>query len=68
MLGVGYYNTKATDVLISGDRSPILGSSSYYSNDGSPERASVLNDLYIHGSDFCGAFLFEICHTDRYVI
>ncbi len=33
MLGVGYYNTKATDVLISGDRSPILGSSSYYSNE-----------------------------------
>ena len=33
MLGIGYYSTKATDVLISGERSAILGSSPYYSND-----------------------------------
>ena len=33
LVGVGYYNTKATDVLISGDRSPILGSSLYYNNE-----------------------------------
>ena len=32
-LGIGYYNTKATDVLISGDRSPLLGSSLYYNNE-----------------------------------
>jgi TonB-linked SusC/RagA family outer membrane protein len=32
-LGVGYYNHRATDVLISGERSSILGSSPYYSND-----------------------------------
>ena len=31
--GVGYYNTKAKDVLISGNRSPILGSSLYYNNE-----------------------------------
>ncbi len=33
MLSAGYFNTKASDVLISGNRSPILGSSSYYSNE-----------------------------------
>ena len=33
MLGAGYYTTKATDVLISGERSATLGSSPYYSND-----------------------------------
>jgi TonB-linked SusC/RagA family outer membrane protein len=33
MLGAAYYNTKATDVLISGERSAVLGSSPYYSND-----------------------------------
>lgn len=33
MLCVGYYTTKATDVLISGERSATLGSSPYYSND-----------------------------------
>lgn len=32
-LGLGYYATKATDVLISGDRSPVLGSSLYYNNE-----------------------------------
>ena len=33
MLGAAYYTTKATDVLISGERSAVLGSSPYYSND-----------------------------------
>ncbi|MBO4851802.1 MAG: SusC/RagA family TonB-linked outer membrane protein [Prevotella sp.] len=33
ILGAGYYTTKATDVLISGNRSPILGSSLYYNNE-----------------------------------
>lgn len=37
VLGIGYYNTKATDVLISGNRSPILGSSAYYSNEAEME-------------------------------
>ncbi|MBR7066187.1 MAG: SusC/RagA family TonB-linked outer membrane protein [Prevotella sp.] len=32
-VGAAYYNTLATDVLISGNRSPILGSSAYYSNE-----------------------------------
>jgi len=36
-LGIGYYNIQATDVLISGDRSAVLGSSSYYNNDGELE-------------------------------
>jgi TonB-linked SusC/RagA family outer membrane protein len=35
--GLQYYNTKATDVLISGDRSPILGSSAYYNNEAEME-------------------------------
>ncbi len=32
-LGIGYYSMKAKDVLISGERSAILGSSAYYNND-----------------------------------
>ena len=36
-LGVGYYNTRATNVLISGERTAILGSSPYYSNDAEME-------------------------------
>ncbi len=32
-VGLGYYSTLATDVLISGNRSPILGSSAYYNNE-----------------------------------
>ena len=32
-LAVGYFTTKATDVLIAGERSPILGSSTYYNNE-----------------------------------
>ncbi len=39
--GVSYYNTRATDVLISGERSAILGSSSYYSNDAEMESKGV---------------------------
>lgn len=31
--GVGYYNMRATDVLISGERSATLGSSTYYNNE-----------------------------------
>ena len=41
MLGVAYYNTKATDVLISGNRSPILGSSSYYNNEAELESKGI---------------------------
>ena len=32
-LGVSYYNTRATNVLIAGERSAVLGSSSYYNNE-----------------------------------
>ena len=32
-LGIGYYNIRATDVLISGERSAVLGSSSYFNNE-----------------------------------
>ena len=32
-LGISYYNMRATNVLISGDRSAVLGSSSYYNNE-----------------------------------
>jgi TonB-linked SusC/RagA family outer membrane protein len=31
--GISYYNMRATNVLISGDRSAVLGSSSYYNNE-----------------------------------
>jgi len=41
MLGFGYYNTKATDVLISGNRSPILGSSAYYNNEAEMESKGI---------------------------
>ena len=40
-LGVGYYNTRATDVLISGERSATLGSSPYYSNDAEMESKGI---------------------------
>ncbi len=33
MLSMGYYNMRSTDVLISGSRSAVLGSSPYYSNE-----------------------------------
>ena len=32
-LGIGYYNMRATDVLISGERSAVLGSSTYFNNE-----------------------------------
>ena len=32
-LGVSYYNMRATNVLIAGERSAVLGSSSYYNNE-----------------------------------
>ncbi len=41
MLGVAYYNTKAKDVLISGNRSPMLGSSSYYNNEAELESKGI---------------------------
>ena len=40
-LGVGYYNTSATDVVISGNRSPILGSSAYYSNEAELQSSGI---------------------------
>ena len=40
-IGIGYYATKATDVLISGNRSPILGSSAYYSNEAELESKGI---------------------------
>ncbi len=33
LLGLGYYNTKATNVLMTGTRSSVLGTSQYYNND-----------------------------------
>ena len=41
MLGAGYYNTLATDVVISGNRSPILGSSAYYSNEAELQSSGI---------------------------
>ena len=40
-VGIGYYSTKAKDVLISGNRSPILGSSAYYSNEAELESKGI---------------------------
>ncbi len=40
-LGVGYFNTLATDVLISGNRLPVLGSSAYYSNEAELETSGI---------------------------
>lgn len=40
-LGVGYYQTKATDVLISGNRSAVMGSGLYYNNDGEMESKGI---------------------------
>lgn len=33
-VGFGYYNTQATDVLLTGTRSSVMGSSLYYNNEG----------------------------------
>lgn len=41
MLGLGYYSTKATDVLISGNRSPILGSSAYFNNEAELQSSGI---------------------------
>lgn len=41
VVGIGYYNTKATDVLISGNRSPVIGSSAYYSNEAELESKGI---------------------------
>ncbi len=40
-VGIGYYSTKAKDVLISGNRSPILGSSAYYNNEAELESKGI---------------------------
>ena len=41
MLGVGYYNTKATDVLIAGNRSAVMGSGLYYNNEAELESKGI---------------------------
>lgn len=55
MLNVGYYNIQATDVLINGVHSAILGTSPYYSNDGEIESQGVevsVNATPIFTKDF----------------
>ena len=54
-LGIGYYNTLATDVLISGNRSPILGSSAYYNNEAELKSSGLELSLAVspvYGRDF----------------
>lgn len=55
MFNFGYYNVKATDVIINGVHSAILGTSPYYSNEGeiSSEGVEVsINALPISTKDF----------------
>lgn len=55
MLNFGYYNIKATDVIINGVHSAILGTSPYYSNEGEITSKGIelsLNAMPVYTKDF----------------
>lgn len=54
-LGVGYYNTQASDVIISGQRSVVLGTSDFYNNEAKLESKGLeltLSVAPIYSRDF----------------